>query len=187
MNIKARAEEISEVVSQALHGSGVELDDVTAQQAGKRRLVRVFLARDLSDLPDEDRTSPVEPLTLDEVAEATRAVSAALDETDVMGEAAYTLEVSSAGLDRPLTTPAHFRRNVGRLLKVHLADGTTRTARLVGAGPDGISLDTDATGTGARGRDAADTADTPATELTWDEVTRAVVQVEFSRPDRKDS
>lgn len=174
MDAKARAATIADEVSRSLTGSGVELDDVTVQQAGKRRLVRIFLARDLTDLPADDATSTVEPLSLDEVAEATRTISTVLDESDVMGEAAYTLEVSSAGLDRPLTTPAQFRRNVGRLLRAHLADDTTVTGRLTRSDADGITL-TDPT---APGTDRT---------LTWSEVTKAVVQVEFSRPDRKDS
>ena len=115
MDAKARAGTITAEVSESLRGSGVEVDDVTVQQAGKRRLVRVFLARALGDAESDDGTTPIEPLSLDEVAEATRTVSSVLDESDVMGEAPYTLEVSSAGLDRPLTAPAHFRRNVGRL------------------------------------------------------------------------
>jgi ribosome maturation factor RimP len=54
-----------------------------------------------------------------------------LDENDVMGEAAYTLEVSSPGVDRPLTLPRHWRRNAERLVKVTLNDGTALTGRVV--------------------------------------------------------
>ena len=107
--------------------------------------------------------------TLDEVADATRAISDAFDSGDVMGEQPYTLEVSSAGVDRPLTTPEQYRRNVGRLLKITLADGSTTTDRLTGAGPDHLTL-----------------AGRPDSPVPLDEVTRALVQVEFSRPDGKD-
>ncbi len=61
--------------------------------------------------------------TLDDVADATREVSRVLDDSDVMGEQPYTLEVTSRGVDRPLTLPRHWRRNAGRLVKVTLADG----------------------------------------------------------------
>lgn len=169
MDARARAESITHQLSESLAGSGVVVDDVVVQQAGRRRLVRVLVARDLADLDADDTTSPVEPLTLDEVAEATRTVSDTLDSSDVMGEAAYTLEVSSTGLDRPLTGRDHFRRNVGRLLEVQREDGSTVTGRLASAGTDGIRL------TAANDQD-----------LAWSEVTRATVQVEFSRPDRKD-
>lgn len=160
---------ITQLASEVLTGSGTVVDGATLQQAGRRRLVRVFLARDLSDLDPEDHTSTVEPLTLDEVAEATRTVSDALDTSDLMGEAPYTLEVSSAGLDRPLTTPEQFRRNVGRLVKVTTTDGTTTTDRLTAVAGDEITL-----------------AGPPHTPVRLDEITKALVQVEFNRTDGKD-
>ncbi|MDO5663275.1 MAG: ribosome maturation factor RimP [Brachybacterium sp.] len=164
MDAKARAETICEVVSDPLADAGVVVDDVTVQQAGRRRLVRVLVARDLSSLDQDDETSQVQPLSLDEVAVATRVVSGVLDESDVMGEAPYTLEVSSTGLDRPLTSRDHFRRNVGRLLTVSTTDDRTTTGRLLAAGPTGITLHT------------------PAEErLDWQDVVDARVQVEFSR------
>lgn len=170
MDAKTRAEQIRAELSLALADTGVVLDDVQVQQAGRRRLVRVFVARDLAGLAEGDDTSPVEPLSLDEVAEATRNVSSVLDESDVMGEAPYTLEVSSTGLDRPLTTPEHFRRNVGRLVAVHTETGEPVTGRLVRAGTDQLTLHTP-----------------QELELPWSEVTKGVVQVEFSRPDTKES
>lgn len=166
---RATTETITQLASEVLTGSGTVVDGATLQQAGRRRLVRVFLARDLSDLDPEDHTSTVEPLTLDEVAEATRTVSDALDTSDLMGEAPYTLEVSSAGLDRPLTTPEQFRRNVGRLVKVTTTDGTTTTDRLTAVAGDEITL-----------------AGPPHTPVRLDEITKALVQVEFNRTDGKD-
>lgn len=168
MDARSAAATITEHTSEALAGSGVVVDGVLVQEAGRRRLVRVFLARDLSTLAVDDTTSSIEPLSLDEVSEATRTVSGAMDTCAIMGERPYTLEVSSAGVDRPLTTAEQFRRNVGRLLKVTLADGGTTTSRLLSAGPDGLVLE---------GHDAP---------LALDDVTKAQVQVEFSRPDRKD-
>ena len=50
-------------------------------------------------------------VTLDDVADATREVNRVLDGSDVMGEQPYTLEVTSRGVDRPLTLPRHWRRN----------------------------------------------------------------------------
>lgn len=169
MNARATTETITQQATEALTGTGVVVDGVAVQQAGKRRLVRVFLGRDVSDLDPADTTSPVEPLTLDEVAEATRAVSGALDDGDAMGQAPYTLEVSSAGLDRPLTTPEQFRRNVGRLLTLTTADGQTLTDRLVAADGTALTL-----------------AQAPHTPVELDQVTRALVQVEFNRTDGKD-
>ncbi|GAA5157513.1 ribosome maturation factor RimP [Ornithinimicrobium tianjinense] len=169
MDTRERAAQVTTEVSRTLAGTGVVVDDVSVQQAGRRRLVRVFLARDLSGLAEGDDTSTVEPLTLDEVADATRAVSAALDASDAMGESAYTLEVSSPGLDRPLTTRDHFRRNVGRLVAVALTDGGTLDGRLVAVGADGIRL-----------------TDNTERQLAWEEVAKATVQVEFARAEKKD-
>lgn len=183
MDARARTETITRQVSESIAGSGVVVDDVSVQQAGRRRLVRVFLARDVSGLPADDTTSAVEPLSLDEIADATRSVSSALDGSDVMGEAPYTLEVSSTGLDRLLLTRDHFRRNVGRLLSVSLGgddDGPdTATGRLTEVRADGIRLRPE-------GSDPAADGATTGTDIPWEDVTRATVQVEFSRPDGKD-
>lgn len=168
-----QAEQIREAADNALTGSGVVVETVEVHPAGKRRLVRVGVARDVADLLGEDQTSVVEPLTLDEVAEASRAVGASLDEADAMGQAPYTLEVTSLGVDHPLSTPAQFRRNVGRLLRVRLQEesdqDSTTEARLVAAGPDGIRL-----------------ADNPDDVLPYDRIAAASVQVEFTRPGGKD-
>lgn len=171
MDVRERTDQVTATASRALAGTGVVVDDVTVQQAGRRRLVRVFLARDLSVLAPDDDSSPVEPLSLDEIAEATRRVSSDLDGSDVMGEAPYTLEVSSPGLDRPLTTPDHFRRNVGRLVTVTTSDGQAVTGRLAAAGAGGLRLTL---------------PDDTERDVPWPDVVRAAVQVEFSRPERKD-
>lgn len=181
MDARARTETITRQVSDSLAGSGVVVDDVTVQPAGRRRLVRVFLARDVSGLDPADTTSTVEPLSLDEIADATRTVSDSLDGSDVMGDSPYTLEVSSSGLDRPLATRDHFRRNVGRLLSVSLAgDGRVAEGRLTEVGADGIHLRSEGGAGGSAGGGPTDS------DIPWDDVTRATVQVEFSRPDGKD-
>lgn len=168
-----QAEQIRQVAAAALVGSGVVVEDVAVHPAGKRRLVRVGVARDVTDLPADDLTSPVDPLTLDEVADASRVVSTAMDQAEPMGSAPYVLEVTSLGVDHPLTTPAQFRRNVGRLLALRLSgapeDPTVREGRLVAAGPDGIRL-----------------ADTPDDLLPYDRISVARVQVEFTHAGGKD-
>jgi ribosome maturation factor RimP len=175
-----QAEQIRQAADAALVGSGVVVEDVAVHPAGKRRLVRVGVARDVRDLLGDDLSSPVEPLTLDEVAEASRAVGDALDDGDVMGSAPYTLEVTSLGVGHPLASPAQFRRNVGRLLKLRLTEqdspgAVELEARLTEAGPDGIRL--------------AGDAGIPAPQdlLPYDRITAATVQVEFTRPGGKDN
>jgi ribosome maturation factor RimP len=173
MDARATTESITQQAADALSGSDVVVDGVEVHQAGRRRLVRVFLARDLGALPEHDTTSVVEPLTLDEVADATRAVSEALDASDLMGPHPYTLEVSSAGLDRPLTTRDQFRRNVGRLVKIITTDGRTTTDRLTSVERDGEA-------------DLLTLAGAPHTAIPLAEVSKALVQVEFNRRDGKD-
>jgi ribosome maturation factor RimP len=84
--------------------------------------------------------------SLDDIAELSRSLSKELDDSGVMGEAAYTLEVSSPGVDRPLTEPRHWRRARGRLVRVPLAPGApghrgTVEGRVINAGADGVVLD----------------------------------------------
>lgn len=164
------SEDVAPVLAQPLAEHGMVLEDVSVVPAGRRRIVRVALDSDLSSLAPGDDTSSVPALTLDQVADAARIVSAALDASDVMGDAPYVLEVSSPGVDRPLTQARHFRRNVGRLLLITLADGSQLQARLQVAGADSMELDV----AGAKGRPPR------RRTLPYAEVTNARVQVEFS-------
>jgi ribosome maturation factor RimP len=164
------ADHIRPTLQEALAQSGLVLEDVVVTPAGRRRVVKVLLDRDLGDVAVvSDATAP---LSLDEVADATRLVSEALDASDAMGEQPYTLEVSSPGVGRPLTAPRHFRRNVGRLVSVQ-HDGAEVTGRVLSATATEVTLEVPAT------------KRTPArTEvLAYDGIERAVVQVEFARPD----
>ncbi|HEX2551655.1 MAG TPA: ribosome maturation factor RimP, partial [Nocardioidaceae bacterium] len=104
-------------------------------------------------------------VTLDDVADATREVGRVLDDSDVMGEQPYTLEVTSPGTDRPLTQPRHWRRNRGRLVKVTLAGGRTLTGRITESDDTRAVLDVDGT------RD----------EVGYADVTKAKIQIEFNR------
>jgi ribosome maturation factor RimP len=138
----------------------LELEAVEVIPAGKRQLLRVVV--------DGDGANGTGPL-LDELAEASKALSAALDSSDVMGNAAYTLEVSSRGVSRPLERPAHWRRNRGRLVAVTTADGNTILGRIVSADEKTVQLDV---GGASRG-------------LALAQVSKALVQVELNRPSTK--
>src|SRR5216684_3053309 len=96
--------------------------------AGGRRLLRVVV--------DSDRG-----VSLDDAATISRKLSVALDTAPVMGDFPYTLEVSSPGVDRPLTDPRHWRRAVGRLVQVTAADAGSLSGRVVAADSDGVTLD----------------------------------------------
>ena len=166
------AQEIRATLEPVLAPLGLVVEDVSVSPAGKRRLVRVLVDSDISSLDASDTTSRVAPLSLDAVADATRAVGDELDAGDVMGQSPYVLEVSSPGVGRPLTSREQLRRQVGRLLEVVHRDGT-HTGRLVEVGPDSLTLEVPAT------------KKTPArlVHLDLDGLERGTVQVEFKRPD----
>ena len=145
------------VVAGAVAQAGFELEALDIQTAGRRRLVKVVVDAD-------------NPVGLDDIAEVSRAVSKALDQHDdaVLG-GPYTLEVTSPGLDRPLTKPRHWRRARLRLVKVRHTDGS-RFAGRVGAVDDdpggGVQLLTNG----------------ELRRIDYADVEHAVVEVEFKEP-----
>jgi ribosome maturation factor RimP len=152
---------VRDVLSPALHGIGLLLEDATITPAGNRRVLRVVVDA-------AETTAPA--LSLDDVAEASRTVSQVLDESDVMGHQPYVLEVSTPGVDRALTQQRHFARNVERLVRVVLVDGETVLVRVKSA-DDTLVLQV----AGAR------KGTTETCVLEWPQVARGQVQVEFSR------
>ncbi len=163
-------DQIRPTVEGPLAALGLFVEDLAVTPAGKRRLVRIWIDR-VVDPAVTETTTAIPPLSLDEVADATRAVSDALDDGDVMGEQPYTLEVTSPGVDRPLTEPRHFRRNVSRLVVLTPTEGDPVTGRIERADDDGLTLTIPAT------------KKTPASSvrLAYADVAKAAVQVEFSR------
>ncbi|MFM6849384.1 MAG: ribosome maturation factor RimP [Terrabacter sp.] len=170
------AQEIRATLEPVLAPLGLVVEDVSVSPAGKRRLVRVLVDSDISGLDVADTASPVPPLSLDAVADATRAVSDELDASDVMGQSPYVLEVSSPGVGRPLASRDQLRRQVGRLVEI-VHQGGTETGRLTEVGSDTLELHVPAT------------KKTPARHLTLDldGVQRGTVQVEFKRVDPADT
>lgn len=155
---------LRDVVRDPLASAGLDVEDVEISTAGRRRVVRVLVDRDGG-------------VTLDEIATASSLVAAALDDSDVLGERPYTLEVTSPGIDRPLTAPRHWRRNAGRLVAVTLRDGSALTGRVVSASEEGAVLEP----AGPAGRETP----TEPVELAYADVATARVEVEFSRPSRE--
>jgi ribosome maturation factor RimP len=119
---------IAEVIEPVVTAAGMDLESVRVSAAGRRRLLRVVV--------DSDHG-----VSLDEAAVISRQVSAALDTVAVMGDFPYTLEVSSPGVDRPLTDPRHWRRAVGRLVQVAVTDSGVVSGRIVAADSAGVTLD----------------------------------------------
>ncbi|GAA3042114.1 ribosome maturation factor RimP [Actinokineospora globicatena] len=148
--------ELEPVVAGAIAEAGFELEQLDVAQAGRRRLVRVVVDGD-------------DGVGLDEVAVVSRAVAAVLDEHDAVLGGPYTLEVTSPGVDRPLTRPRHWRRARLRLVKVRPVEGTEFTGRVGAADEDtdgGVQL---LVGGALR-------------RVGYHEVAHAVVEVEFKQP-----
>lgn len=152
MNTSDTRDRLAAALVAPLQALGLDLEGVDLSAAGKRRVLRVAVDQDGG-------------VTMDEIAEATREVSRVLDEGDLMGERAYTLEVSSRGVDRPLTLPRHWRRNVTRLVTVSLVGEDEVTGRLLAADEDGADLDV-----GGSPR-----------RIVFADVAKAKVQIEFTK------
>lgn len=149
-SLKSRLHALLEPLAAA---DGYDVEDVVVTPAGNRRLVRVLVDADGG-------------ITLDDVATLSRTVSDALDASDVMGPTPYVLEVSSPGVDYPLTLPRHWHRAAGRLVTVSVAGAGPLTARVVRLEGDAVVFSTD-----------AGEVTHPLTALG-----RGAVQVEFNRP-----
>ena len=99
----ADAERVAALLDPVVSAAGMDLEGVRITAAGRRRLLRVLVDADGG-------------VGLDRIALISRELSERLDETALMGERPYTLEVSSPGVDRPLTERRHWRRAIGRLV-----------------------------------------------------------------------
>jgi ribosome maturation factor RimP len=128
---ETQVERVRAVAVPVVREVGLVLEEVTLTPVGRRRLLRVVV-----DLAADSAGG----VGVDAVADASRALSAALDASGVMGEAPYVLEVTSPGADRPLTERRHWARARGRLVRVALADGGTATGRLTEVDDDGVLL-----------------------------------------------
>jgi ribosome maturation factor RimP len=145
-------ERLAPVVEAAVARAGFELEQVHVQQAGRTRLVKVVVDSDAG-------------IGLDEVADVSRIVSEALDAQDDVLAGAYTLEVTSPGLDRPLTKPRHWRR--ARLRKVAVRGTDEKfTARVGHADDEGVEL----------------LVDGELRRMGYSEIEHAVIEVEFKDP-----
>ena len=148
----AARDRIAAELTGPLSALGLDVEAVEITPVAKRRLLRVAVDKDGG-------------VTHDDLVEADREVSRVLDDSDVMGEQPFTLEVTSRGVDRPLTLPRHWRRNRRRLVQVTLASGEVLTGRIA-----------DCDDTGAR----VEVGD-ERRELAYGEVRKALVQIEFNR------
>jgi len=152
----ASTDHLTEQLGPTIASLGLDLDALELSTAGRRRVLRVVV----------DREGGV---SLDDIATATRAVSRQLDASDALGAQPYTLEVTSRGVDRPLTSPRHWQRNVGRLVVVGRTEGPEMTGRIAAADDVGADLEVDSGGSPVPQR------------VEYAQIRRALIQVEFAR------
>jgi ribosome maturation factor RimP len=112
-----KKEDISAAITPALEALGFYLEDVTITSAGRRSMLTVIVDGDTH-------------LSLDQVTSATKAIGEIVESIQSLGETPFTLEVTSPGLDRPLTKVRHWQKNINRLVKVVLQDGSEIKGRI---------------------------------------------------------
>ena len=154
----ALKDSLLELLTPAVENAGFFLDEVQITSPGNHRTVICVV-------------DGIKPLNMDEVTSVSRVISEILDQTPVMGEEAFTLEVTSPGVDRPLTLPRHWTKNLTRLIKITLNDGNVITARLNEFNESHAQLVEN-----IKGR-------MKNHEIAFADIKRAVVEIEFNRKD----
>jgi ribosome maturation factor RimP len=150
------SDKITELVQPAVEQAGFFLEDVHVVSPGKHRIITCIV---------DGQT----PLNLDQVTSVSRDISELLDGADFMDETAFTLEVTSPGVDRPLTLPRHWQKNLNRLVKVVKVDGSVVNGRITTIEDANIVLLEDVKGK------------TKEHTLSLNDVKRATVEIEFNR------
>lgn len=145
----AIAQEITSPIAAALR---LDVEDIEIRKTGNRQVIRIILDKDGG-------------ISLDEIASATRRISDKLDEETAL-TSPFTLEVTSPGIDRPLTQPRHWRRNIGRLVKIEIPDSAPLVGRVLEVTDTQVILQ----------------VKQHKRTQPIDQIIRAVVQVEFNRP-----
>jgi ribosome maturation factor RimP len=145
------------VLEPVVAAAGFELDTLDVRSAGRRHTVRLVVDSDAG-------------VGLDDIARISRAASDELDRNEHLVGGSYTLEVTSPGVDRPLTTPRHWRRAHLRLVTVRPHEGDPFQGRVGAAGDAAVTM----------------LVDGALREVRYADVTHAAVEVEFAPPPAKD-
>ncbi len=151
-------DQIAELIAPALQQAGYFLEDINIVSPGNHRIVTVIVDGESA-------------LNLDQVTVASKLVSELMDEASYMGDTPFTLEVTSPGIDRPLTLPRHFAKNVTRLLKVTKTDGVVVTGRITSNSESDVTLS------------VVEKKETKEVVIALADIKRAVVEIEFNRKD----
>jgi ribosome maturation factor RimP len=152
--------QIAELITPAVTAQGFFLEDVALVSPGKHRIVTCIVDGEVA-------------LNLDQVTAVSRAISELLDESPIMGDLPFTLEVTSPGVDRPLTNPRHFAKNHDRLLKVIKTDGVVITGRILSNTENAVTLSVESK------------KEVSEVVLALVDIKRAVVEIEFNRKEGK--
>ena len=151
------ASNITELLNPAVTRAGFVLEEVTVTPVGKRRMISVVV--------DCENRNP----SLDEVTVVSKEVSAILDTYTQLGEMPFTLEVTTPGIDRPLTELRHWKKNVGRLVKITPHTGEKYVSRIKEVLPREVILEN-------KGKEVT---------VAFSDISRAQIEVEFNRKEVK--
>ena len=150
------SDKITELVQPAVESAGFFLEDVHVVSPGNHRIVTCIV---------DGQT----PLNLDQVTSVSRDISEILDAADFMDDTAFTLEVTSPGVDRPLTLGRHWKKNINRLVKVVKHDGSVINGRITSVEESHALLSED-----IKGKSKEHT-------VVFADIKRATVEIEFNR------
>ena len=148
-------QEITIAITSAVESHGLILEEVSVVSPGNRRLITCVV-------------DGLESINLDDVTVASKEISAILDAADFLGETPFTLEVTSPGVDRPLTQPRHWQKNVTRLVRSVMVNGEVVIGRVDAVHDESVCVI-------VPGKVAK------KIELPFAEIKRAEVEIEFNR------
>ena len=138
-----------ELATSIVEPAGLYLETITVRPAGRRLLVQVVV-------------DSQGHLDLDIVARISRELDFEIEEQNILGEKSFTLEVTSPGIDRPLTLHRHWIKNVGRKVEIETVDGTIFQARIAGCDEFSVSFE-------------------DHDDIAFVDIAHAIVQIEFNR------
>ena len=110
-------EDISAAIRPIIEATGNYLEELTITSAGKVKILTVIVDSDSH-------------LNLDQITAVTKEISEVIEALQELGDSAFTLEVTSPGIDRPLTKPRHWRKNFDRLVRITMTSGQEIQGRI---------------------------------------------------------
>ncbi len=139
-------EDISAAIRPIIEASGNYLEELTITSAGKVKILTVIVDSDSH-------------LNLDQITAVTKEISEVIETLEELGDSAFTLEVTSPGIDRPLTKPRHWRKNFDRLVKITMTSGQDIQGRI--------------------GKSTETTVSVGDQTVSFEDIKRAVLEIEF--------